>query len=260
MDHTTKTLLYNYEEYYERASFIPQQRDKAELARFADIAAAAGTGLDILDIGAAEGALSVMLARMGHRVTSGDISPTFLQQVSDLARENNVSLSTMAFDVEKDVSCFQGAAFDFIYLMDVIEHLRSPLQGLSNIRTLLKDNGTLVIHTPNLSSLGLVYRYIKFRNRRENYFRPENLGDLHLQGYDYQTLEKVLNFAGLQVYEVVPTAVSLPVIYKFKWARPLSRAVSAMFPLVSDTLLVKCRIVEPIDMEKQMRHWRKAYT
>jgi SAM-dependent methyltransferase len=254
-----KSLLNNYKEYYEAASFIPQQRDRAEVQRFTDIAGTIGSNLDILDVGCAEGELVVSLAKEGNRVTASDISENFLAQVAERARESNVTVSTVCFDVEKDNSPFNGKTFDVIYFMDVIEHLRSPAQALANIRGLLKENGTLVIHTPNLCSLALLYRYVRFRARRENYFHPENLGDLHLQGYDYQTLEKALNFAGLQIEKVLPTAITLPLVYRFAWAKPLSRALSKLFPLVSDTLLVRCRKVNPVDMEKQIECWKKVY-
>ena len=254
-----KNLLSNYEEYYETASFISQQHDTGEVKRFADLAGPAGVNLEILDIGCAEGELVVLLAKRGNRVTAADISKAFLEQATNRAADRGASISTIFFDVEKDISAFNGRTFDVIYLMDVIEHLRSPVKALANIRGLLRENGTLIIHTPNLCSLALLYRYVRFRSWRKNFFLPENLGDLHLQGYDYQTLEKALNFVGLQIEKVLPTITTLPLIYRFAWAKPFFRALSQLFPLISDTLLVRCRKVEPVDMEKQIEYWKKVY-
>lgn len=254
-----KSLLSNYEEYYESASFIPQQHDNTEVRRFADLAGPTGTNLNILDIGCAEGELVVLLAKRGNRVTAADISRSFLEQTAKRAADSGVSVSTIFFDVENDISAFNGKTFDVVYLMDVIEHLRSPAHALANIRELLRDNGTLIIHTPNLCSFALLYRYIRFRTRRVNFFLPENLGDLHLQGYDYQTLEKVLNFVGLRIEKVLPTLITLPLAYRFAWAKPFFRILSKLFPLISDTLLVRCRKVEPVDMEKQIEYWRNKY-
>jgi 2-polyprenyl-3-methyl-5-hydroxy-6-metoxy-1,4-benzoquinol methylase len=253
-----KSLLSNYERYYESASIIPQQRDKEEVARFAGIAESIGEGLEVLDIGCAEGLLSVALALKGHRVTAADISRSFLEQAEELARHRDAGISTVLLDVESDPPKELVNSFDLIYFMDVIEHLRCPARGLVALRAMLKESGTLVIHTPNLCSLGQAYRYVKFRNRRENYFEPENLGDLHLQGYDYQTLEKALNFAGLQIRDVIPTNISLPIVYRFRWSRPISRSMSRFFPFVSDTLLVTCKKVLPVDLDKQIAHWKKT--
>jgi len=254
-----KTLLGGYEEYYETASFIPQQRDADEVKRFAGLAGHAPSNREILDIGCAEGELAVLLAKRGNHVTAADISKGFLEQTAKRAKDQGVPVSTVFFDVEKDVTAIGGKTFDVIYFLDIIEHLRSPIQALANVRELLKENGSLIIHTPNLCSLALLYRYIKFRSKRENYFLPENLGDLHLQGYDYQTLEKALNFVGLRIEKVFPTMATLPFIYKFGWARPIFRWTSRLFPLVSDTLLVSCRKIAPLDMEKQLAFWKNAY-
>lgn len=259
MGGTEKTLFNHYEEYYEAASFVPQQRDGGEVELFAAIAGSDGKALDILDIGCAEGRLSVSLAVKGHRVTAADISQTFLAQTAKLAKEKGVAVSTVFFDVEKDTAALGGKTFDLVYLMDVIEHLRSPASGLANVRSLLKENGTLVIHTPNLCSLGKLYRYVKFRKKRENYFLPASVGDFHLQGYDYQTLEKALNFTGLQIVEILPTAVSLPLLYRFAWLKPFSRWLSKHFPFISDTLLVKCVKTAPIDVDEVIGAWREKY-
>ncbi len=254
----TKGLVPNYVRYYEAASFLPQQRDRGEVERFASIASERGGTLDILDVGCAEGELSVLLAERGHRVTAADISRSFLKQTGELALKRGVDVATLYLDVDKDGGAGPHNAFDVIYLMDVIEHLRCPACALVNLRAMLRDNGVLVIHTPNLASAGLLYRYVKFRKRRENYFLPESLGDLHLQGYDYQTLEKTLNFAGLQILEVLPTTIGLPLLHRFAWARPLSRRLSKIFPLVSDTLLVTCRKVAPLDVDKQIEFWKRS--
>jgi SAM-dependent methyltransferase len=257
--HMDKSLLSNYAHYYEAASFLLQQRDKEEVERFARIVASGGRNLAIMDVGCAEGELSVLLARQGHKVTAADISPSFLDQTKRRAAENGVVVSTVLLDVEQQPRPELENSFDVIYLMDVIEHLRCPAQGLVTLRAMLHEKGTLVIHTPNLASLGQVYRYVKFRKKRENYFSPRNLGDLHLQGYDYQTLEKALNFAGLKIRDVLPTVVSLPVLYKFAWARPLSRWLSRVFPLISDTLLATCEKTPPIDLEKQIEFWKQTH-
>jgi 2-polyprenyl-3-methyl-5-hydroxy-6-metoxy-1,4-benzoquinol methylase len=255
-----KSLFSNYAHYYDAAAFLPQQRDKAEVERFAGIAGSIGKHLDILEVGCAEGELAVLLAKNGHRVTAADISPSFLEQARKLAVGNGVAISTILLDVEKEPPTALVGAFDVVYLMDVIEHLRNPAQGLVTLCAMLREAGTLIVHTPNLCSLGRFYHYVKFRKRREDYFRPENLGDLHLQGYDYQTLEKALNFAGLRIRDIAPTVVSLPVLYRFAWALPLQRRLSALFPMISDTLLVTCGKVAPIDLDRQLEYWKSALT
>jgi SAM-dependent methyltransferase len=257
---TENTLENNYEHYYETASFIPQQEDEEELDCFVAIANKTGKNLAILDIGCAEGRLSALLAKSGHDVTAADISNSFLQQAGRTAAASGVAVRTMYCDIEKDIAGFGGGKFDMIYFMDIIEHVRSPIRALGNLRRLLKENGSLVISTPNLCSFSQFYRYFKHPKQKADFFDPANLGDLHLQGYDYLTLEKALNFSGLQIGEVIPGLIKLPVVYRFRRARPFMRWCAKKYPLLSENLLVKCKVVGPVDLEKQISFWRKKYT
>lgn len=136
-----KSLLSNYAEYYDAASFLPQQRDVEEVRRFAAIATAQGSSLDVLDVGCAEGELSLLLAQQGHRVTAADISPSFLAQARRRADSKGVVISTSLLDVEKAPKSTLLNSFDVIFFMDVIEHLRSPSLGLVTLRSMLRDSG-----------------------------------------------------------------------------------------------------------------------
>jgi 2-polyprenyl-3-methyl-5-hydroxy-6-metoxy-1,4-benzoquinol methylase len=254
-----KNLLENYDEYYEKASFIDQQKDLNEVKYFAQLSNHVGQKLKILDIGSAEGELVFELHKMGHTVTAADISKIFLEKIKKKAISKNIDIETIFLDIEKEIIKGKEEYYDIIYFMDVIEHLKNPSSALLNIRKMLANTGKLIIHTPNLASISLVYRYIKSRNKLEDYFLPQNLSDFHLLGYDYQTLEKACNFAGLQIEKIFPTYITLPVIYKFSWSKGISKALSKLFPKISDTLLVLCKKVEPIDIEQQLKYWKNKY-
>jgi 2-polyprenyl-3-methyl-5-hydroxy-6-metoxy-1,4-benzoquinol methylase len=246
-----KTLPKDYKEVYEEGAIIDQQTDDEEVNFFANLISHQKQ-LNILDLGCAEGKLAVLLALKGHNVTAADISQNFLNKASNLAKEKNVKVNTIWCDIEENVDNLKGKKFDVIYFMDVIEHLRNPIVALENIKNLLKDNGTLIIHTPNVCSLSRFLRYLRKRKEMINYYDPKNLWDLHLQLYDYLTLEKILNFIGLKVCEVIPTTLSVPKLGRFRF-------LSRLFPFLSDNLLVKCKKEEPIDVEKQISFWRKQF-
>ena len=74
-----------YEYYYDRASTIPQQLDLKEIKKFASIINH-NKCYSILDLGCAEGELSVFLAKKGHDVTAVDISETQLNKVNTKSR------------------------------------------------------------------------------------------------------------------------------------------------------------------------------
>lgn len=254
-----RDLIADYERLYREAAFIPQHLDSEETGRFADLLPQAGPKLRVLDMGAAEGVLAVLLAQRGHHVTAADIAPTYLEKTASLAEKSGLRVKTVLCDIEKGIDCFGGELFDAIYFMDIIEHLRSPSAGIVNLAQLLSQDGLLIINTPNLCALSRTYRYTKQGRRRNNFFDPAVLGDFHLQGYDYATLEKLLNFCGLRTVEIVPNTIALPVIHRFWIFGPLQRRLSRMFPFLSDHLLVKCRKCPPIDAARQLEYWKRTF-
>jgi len=246
-----KNLSSDYAEYYEKAAIFPQQLDARELELFASLAPKAPS--DILDLGCAEGRLAVRLAKDGHRVSVGDVAPSQLRFAEALAGKSGVALQgSFLCNIEEGLEPFGGRRFDAIFFMDVVEHLKNPVQGLVNLRGLLKEDGVLVLNTPNACT---PYRFLWHAYRRGpasiDYHDPEKLGDFHFQTYDYLTLEKTLNFVGLKIAEQTATRVTIPRLFS-------SRLLARIFPLLSDTLLLKCRKAPPIDLDAQIEHWKRT--
>lgn len=246
-----KNLATHYEEYYEKAAIFPQQLDARELELFASLAPAEPS--DILDLGCAEGRLAARLAGAGHRVSIADVAPSQLRHAEAFAAKAGAALAgSYACNIEEGAGAFGGKRFDAVFFMDVVEHLRNPVQGLVHIRSLLKDDGLLILNTPNAAT---PYRFLWHLFRRGaraiDYSDPGKLGDFHFQTYDYLTLEKTLNFVGLRIEAVVPNRVTLPRVFS-------SRLLSRLFPLLSDTLLIKCRRSKPLDLDAQIEHWKRT--
>ena len=253
-----KGLADSYEEIYERASAIAQQTDPSEVLFFADLVPK-GSKLRILDIGCGEGKLSVLLAQRGHDVTAMDVSEGFLEQARCLAKKNAVTLRTIRMNVENAEPTLPEEKFDVIYLMDVIEHLKAPITGLRNIRGMLKDDGILLVHTPNVFTPSRFANYLKNPQNLTDFSNPKNIGDLHLQTYDFVTLEKTLAFSGFKVLQVVPTKLTLPVLFRFRSraADRLFRRASRRFPKFSDTLLLRCGKASQLDFDIVLASWAK---
>lgn len=101
----------------------------------------------VLDIGSGFGLLSSILNKLGDynfHLIDKEIGPYYFQ-------------SSKNFKFEKiDFLRFIGKKrkkYDLVLMFDILEHFKEPLSILIKIRDVLKDNGYLVIQTPNYQSL-----------------------------------------------------------------------------------------------------------
>ena len=238
-------LVESYEKCYEEVSFLPQQTNQEELNLFASLIPSKNP-MRVLDLGCAEGELALLLNKMGHQVTASDISYGQLLKVGQKSKEE---IELIHCDIQKEVNGFEENSFDFIFFMDVIEHLKSPVEALVNIRKILHDKGRLIIHTPNGCHLSRFTWYLRNGVKTRNFKDFKNLGDFHFHLYDYLSLEQTLHFCGFKTSRVIPTTFTLPLLHRFKIFNPVSKRLVQKVPMLGDTLLLECEKCEPIDMD-----------
>jgi len=103
-------------------------------------------GSRVLYVGCAYGFLLSELER-DYDCYGIDIS----EHAVEVAKENAVDSKVFVMDAEKmkfDVK------FDVIFCLDVLEHLKNPEKCLKGCFGLLKENGGLIVSTPNMDSVG----------------------------------------------------------------------------------------------------------
>jgi len=66
-----------------------------------------------------------------------------------------------------------GASFDYVVMIDVLEHLKQEMSALRNVKAMLKDGGTFIMSTPNRLS-----RYRKAETHYREYAPKELEGKL----------------------------------------------------------------------------------
>lgn len=104
-------------------------------------------GLTILDIGCGGGILSEPLARLGARMTSIDPSRRNIEAAKDHAARTNLVIDYRCMSAKALAA--EGAKFDAVLAMEVIEHVRDVGQFLGQAATMVKPGGMLFVATLN---------------------------------------------------------------------------------------------------------------
>lgn len=159
---------------------------------------------EILDLGGALGLFGEILPRFRpYRLSSGDAAQR-----------------AHPFDFDRDPFPFANSSFDIVLFMEVLEHLREdPMHALCEINRILRDDGLLVLTTPNIAS----WKSIRRALRQENpaLFPPymRNGGtDRHNREYTFAEVLRFVEDGGFRieqaeavdVYDHVPGAEPIP--------------------------------------------------
>ena len=102
----------------------------------------------VLDFGSGIGSLGILLARHGLNVTLGEINP-YLQ---DYARWRIERRGITAQFLDLRTEEVPPNTFDFISVVDVLEHLPNPQATLVTLASALQPGGTLFVHFPSTPS------------------------------------------------------------------------------------------------------------
>lgn len=138
----------------------------------------------LLDVGCAFGFFLEVARERGWRVSGVEISEYAASYASrelhlDVANHNAESWT------------YPERSYDVITMWDLIEHLRDPAGTLRKLALALKDDGLLVLSTPDVDSLPA--KVMKGR------WLGWQLSNEHLYYFSNATLERMLNAAGLEV-------------------------------------------------------------
>ncbi|MEO7271380.1 MAG: bifunctional glycosyltransferase/class I SAM-dependent methyltransferase [Vicinamibacterales bacterium] len=148
-------------------------------------------GASVLDIGAGPGGLARELVKKGCRVAVVDqflptheVDPGVVVMTQDLDRE-------LTFDVR---------GYEYLLLLDVIEHLKSPEQFLERLRAQFDyAPQTLVLTTPNVA-FGIQRLMLLFG--QFNYGKAGILDRTHARLFTFRSLRQLLDDAGFRIVEM----------------------------------------------------------
>lgn len=176
----------------------------------------------VLDLGCGNGQNTLKAAKIVRRVTGVEIDKRLLSQANFFKVQKKAkNVDFRESNLEGKLK-FENNTFDKVMLLDVLEHLRSRDQLLTEIRRILKPGGLLLLGVPNsqtswkklqrsvgLSSLADPDHKIEFsQNSIEKLLAKHNFKIIHLGYAPYDTfLRGLLDAIG---------GFSLS-LYKFFW-------------------------------------------
>jgi SAM-dependent methyltransferase len=154
-------------------------------------------GAAVLDVGARDGGLRRFLP---DRITYQgiDIAPEF------------AGPEVLIQDVSRGLS-FSDEAYDFVFCIEVLEHVPNPFGTLSEIHRVLKPRGVLILSVPNP---------YHFKEIIWNLLRiPDRQG--HIYGWTRQTMTKLAEMNGFRLERYGGTYLHPPIPMVALFARSI---------------------------------------
>lgn len=150
----------------------------------------------VLDVGCGSGMLGQYLSQEKKCVVDGvDFDEAAIEICSPSYRFTAVK--NLEVDLLTDV--FASKAYDYIVVADVIEHLVNPDKMLSELKKLIKPDGTIIFSVPNITHIAVGFEMLfgcfEYRNNGL-------LDNTHLRFYSKQSLLNKLEAFGHYAFEL----------------------------------------------------------
>lgn len=104
-------------------------------------------GLKLLDIGCGGGLVAEPMARLGAEVTGADAAAGNIEVARVHAVQSDLSIDYRATTAEAILA--EGARFDVVLALEIVEHVADPQEFITTCARLLRPGGLLVASTLN---------------------------------------------------------------------------------------------------------------
>lgn len=149
-------------------------------------------GSKVLDIGCSTGLIGRKLIEKSCKVTGIDNNKDALKIAAEYMPVINADLENIK------ITDVQDNAYDYILLLDVIEHLKDHRDILDFIKSKLDVNGRMILSTPNIAHLSVRVKLLF------GVFRYTDCGILdrnHVHFFTRATVIELLKESGLEIIE-----------------------------------------------------------
>jgi SAM-dependent methyltransferase len=175
-------------------------------------------GDTVLDLGCGKGAYSLELSKDVDFVVSCDIERERLRAFNSEIKKRGAKINPFLCDGV--LLPFRDNSFDYIFLIEVIEHVRSEEDLLGEIKRVLKRSGLLIVFAPNKlypmdTHIAKIYGHSLGNRIPFSSWLPDSIHDRVITAriYTVKKLRRVFVKGG---WDVVDTDYMLPPLDKIK--------------------------------------------
>lgn len=164
-----------------------------------------GNGQRVLDIGCGEGFFAQELERNNNTVVGVDAlaAPKHVDCMEAYLQTNLVTPEGLAEN-------FNGARFDRVMLLDILEHLPLPEELLAEARKVLAKDGKIVVSLPNVANITV--RLALLFGRWE-YTERGILDRTHFRFFTRSSARRFLEGNGCEILDVRATVMPLELVF-----------------------------------------------
>lgn len=156
------------------------------------------SGEKVFDAGCGVGLYSLRIAYNGAQVVGGDLSPLF--KYSLLFGDAKLTKRLDFIIMDLNWTPIKSESFDKILCVDVLEHIPNDKKVIAEFSRILKKNGEILIHVPNLK------RYARLKNSaKAKQMSLEKLYGHFRHGYTLNQLSTLLKENNIAVCDYTYT-------------------------------------------------------
>jgi len=154
-------------------------------------------GSRVLDVGCATGYFAKELSKKGCETWGVDNDALAVKKAGKYCKK------TFTVDLNKVSSLpIPKKYFDYIILLDVIEHLLHPEKILEIIKPYLKNGGEIIVSVPNIAHASVRWSLLKGEFK---YTSTGILDKTHLHFFTKNSFENSIKKAGYKILKLSPT-------------------------------------------------------
>ena len=155
----------------------------------------------VLDLGCGDGDYSNKLKELGFDITATDLDETRF-------RYRNI-VEFQKCDITQKLP-FSDNSFDCVLFLEVVEHLKNPYFVIGEIKRILKNQGILILSTPNILNIKSRLRFL-IEGAFEYFREPpldqlanpkEKIFNLHIHPYRFHELEYLVSSNGFKIENI----------------------------------------------------------